>query len=81
MDDQEFKILIYHNGVQIDATVRGRRRYLEEKKFLNELTGLTYPSESTPRPIPDPTQDFYMLNDGQFEAYLAFRETLVGRDD
>jgi hypothetical protein len=80
MDEQEFEILIYHNGVEIDAPVRGRGRYLDEKKFLNELTGVTYPPESMPRPIPDPTQDFYMLNDEQFEAYLAFRETLGGRD-
>jgi len=74
MDDQEFELLIYHDGVVIDATVRGRARYLEEKKFLNELTGLEYPPQSLPRPVPDPTQDFYMLDDGQLEAYSAFRK-------
>ena len=75
-DDQEFEILIYHNGVQIDATVRGLTRYLEEKQFLNKLTGLVYSPQSLPRPVPDPTQDFYMLDDAQLEAYSAFRKKL-----
>lgn len=75
-NEQELEILIYHNGVQIDATVRGRKRYLEEKAFLNQLVGWEYPPESLPRPIPDPTQDFYMLDDEQLEAYSAFRKKL-----
>jgi hypothetical protein len=76
-DEKEFEILIYHNGVQIDATVRGFARYLEEKQFLNKLTGLVYPPQSLPRPVPDPTQDFYMLSDEQLEAYSAFRKKLA----
>lgn len=75
-DEEEFEILIYHDGVQIDATVRGLERYLSEKSFLNDLTNRTYASQSLPRPIPDPTQDFYVLTDEQLEAYSAFRKKL-----
>ncbi len=73
-DEDEFEILIYHDGVQIDATVRGLERYLSEKSFLNDLTNRTYPPQSLPRPVPDPTQDFYVLNDEQMETYSAFRK-------
>jgi hypothetical protein len=77
-DDQRFEITIYHNGVHFIAPALGKKRYLEEKAFLNELVGWEYPPESLPRPIPDPTQDFYMLTDEQLEAYSAFRKKLEG---
>jgi hypothetical protein len=74
--DETFKILIYHDGVEFTAPVAGRKRYLEEKTFLNNLTDVWYRPESLPRPIPDPTQDHYMLSDEQLEAYSAFRKKL-----
>lgn len=75
-DDTEYVIWIYHNGVQMEAPVRGKDRYLREKVFLNEITGQFYAAELLPRPIPDPTGDFYMLNDEQLDAYSAFRKRL-----
>ncbi|MBS4084117.1 MAG: hypothetical protein KGZ73_11245 [Rhizobiales bacterium] len=76
MTNREYEIEIYHNGVRFTAPVLGEKRYLEEKAFLNKLVGWEYPPESLPRPIPDPTQDFYMLDDEQLEAYSAFRKKL-----
>lgn len=76
MSDQEYEIEIYHNGVHFIAPIKGEVRYLAEKVFLNRLTDREYPAESLPRPIPDPTQDFYVLSDAQLEAYSAFRKKL-----
>jgi hypothetical protein len=75
-DNERFEITIYHNGVHFIAPTPGKKRYLQEKAFLNELTGVKYPPQSLPRPIPDPSQDFYMLSDEQLEAYSAFRKKL-----
>jgi len=75
----DFEIRIYHDGVHFKAPIRGKDRYLQEKAFLNELTGNWYKPAALPRPIPDPGQDFYMLNDEQLDAYSAFRKQLDGR--
>jgi hypothetical protein len=79
-DYQKYDIVIYHNGVHFTAPTEREERYLAEKKFLDELTGVEYPPQSLPRPIPDPTQDFYMLSDEQLEAYSAFRKKLERGD-
>jgi hypothetical protein len=75
-DDQRLEIVIYHNGVHFTAPMPGKQRYLQERTFLDDLTGRENSPESLPRPIPDPTQDFYMLNDEQLEAYSTFRKKL-----
>ncbi|MGE0851138.1 MAG: hypothetical protein AB7O44_16165 [Hyphomicrobiaceae bacterium] len=75
-DDSEYIIFIYHNGVQFEAAVRGQDRYLKERAFLNELTKQYYAPELLPRSIPDPSGDFYALNDEQLAAYSAFRRNL-----
>jgi hypothetical protein len=72
-DDIEYVILIYHNGVQFQAPVQGKKRYLEEKAFLEHLCGLQRSPDAPPRPIPDPTQDFYILDDDQLTRYSEFR--------
>jgi hypothetical protein len=72
-DDPEYMIVIYHNGVQFEAPVRGQERYLKEKAFLDDLIKQYYAPELLPRPIPDPPGDFYALNDEQLAAYSAFR--------
>jgi hypothetical protein len=79
--DQEYVIFIYHNGVQFESPVRGQERYLEEKAFLNELTNQHYAPEVLPRPIPDPSGDFYQLNDEQLAAYSSFRHHLQKREN
>jgi len=75
-DDKEYVITIYHNGVHFEAPMTGKERYLKEKAFLNELTGQFYAPRLLPRPVPDPTGDWYMLNEEQLNAYSAFRKRL-----
>ncbi len=76
IDDTEYLITIYHNGVCALMPVLGKEQYLLNKEFLGNLTGLKFPPQTPPRPVPDPSQDFYMLNDAQIEAYWDFRATL-----
>ncbi len=78
-DRQEFEIQIYHHGVTFMAPMRGRARYLQEKAFLDELTGQRYAPETLPRPISDPQNDIYPLDDPQLDAYSAFRKQLDKR--
>jgi hypothetical protein len=75
-DRQEFEIQIYHHGVTFMAPMRGKARYLQEKAFLDELTGKRYAPRTLPRPIPDPKKDIYPLDDAQLDAYSAFRKRL-----
>lgn len=75
-DDRTYIIHIYHDGVQFESPVRGQKRYLKEKAFLNKLTKQYYAPELLPRPIPDPPGDFYALNDEQLAAYSSFRRNL-----
>jgi hypothetical protein len=75
-DDTDYVIEIYHNGVHFEAPIHGKDRYLKEKEFLNQLTGLWHAPEMLPRPVPDPPWDTYMLNDEQLAAYSKFRREL-----
>ena len=72
-DGPEYVIFIYHNGVQLESPVRGEDRYLKEKAFLDQLTKQYYAPELLPRPIPDPSGDFYALDDEELAAYSSFR--------
>ncbi len=74
--NEEYEFEIYHNGVSFKAPVQGKERFLEERAFLDELVGAYFAPHLLPRPVPDPTQDFYMLSDEQLEAYSAFRKKL-----
>ena len=76
VDETEYLITIYHNGVCALMPVRGKEQYLLNKEFLGNLTGLKFSAEAPPRPIPDPSQDFYMLNDVQIEVYRDYRAAL-----
>ena len=79
-DDQEYIIRIYHKGVHFEAPIRGMKRYVDEKAFLNHLLGWERPPDRPPRPIPDPEMDAYILSDDQLEAYSAFRKRLDGAE-
>ena len=76
IDDTEYLITIYHNGVCASMPVRGKEQYLLNKDFLGNLTGLNFAPQSPSRPIPDPSQDFYVLIDAQIDAYWDFRAIL-----
>src|SRR5436305_11622468 len=75
-DHSKFEIEIYCEGVVTTAPIRGKRMYLLERAFLDELIGYSHPIHLPPRPIPDPHHDFYMLDHGQIAAYGAFRRDL-----
>lgn len=72
-NEREYVIYIYHNGVQFESPVRGQERYIKEKAFLDKVTNQHYAAELLPRPIPDPSGDFYALDDEQLAAYSSFR--------
>ena len=74
--EQEFIIEIFYEGCVIKLPVQGKERYLKEKTFLGDLTGLTFAPALLPRPIPDPKFDFYHLTHDQYEQYLEFRRAL-----
>ena len=72
-DRRLYRILIYHDGVEGVAKVRGRKFYLEEIAFLNALTGAPANKRGTAEPVSEGTRDFYMLDLAQLKAYDAFR--------
>ena len=65
-DHQSFRIHIYHDGAMFGVRVRGKKKYLMYKAFLNELEGRQY--------YPEPGGDIYMLNDEQLAAFGRSRE-------
>jgi hypothetical protein len=75
-DHRKFEFTIDHNGVHFTAPVRGEKRFLRERAFLDDLVGRTTGGERRVRPVPHPSTDFYMLNDEQLDAYSAFRREI-----
>ena len=74
-ESEKFAFRIYHDGVVIEISVRGKQRFLSERAFLDELTGRD-PSASQ-RPLPDHGGEFYYFDDdSQAVAYFAFRKKL-----
>jgi hypothetical protein len=73
---RKFVFTIYHNGVHFEAPVRGKKRFLIEREFLDDLVAPQIGRHALPRPIPDPHTDFYMLDDEQLKAYSAFQKRM-----
>ena len=74
-DNEKFVFTIDHNGVHFEAPVRGKKRFLIERAFLDDLVGELAPRNKT-RPVPDLLTDFYLLSDEQLDAYSAFRHRM-----
>jgi hypothetical protein len=74
-DNEEFVFTIYNYGPETRMPVHGKKRFLLERSFLDDLVGEFAPRNKT-RPVPDPETDFYVLNDEQFDAYLTFRQRM-----
>lgn len=72
VDIPELIMNIYCNGLAGGFPCRGEEEYLEDRDFLDKLTGREY--HNYERPVPDPTQDTYVLDDQQYDAYLDFRK-------
>jgi hypothetical protein len=78
-DQQQYVISLYLGGPHTDSVLNGELEYLQAKMFLNMLTGRTYKPEYLPRPIPEPSQDWYELTVDQYVTYGRFFERLRGR--
>lgn len=72
VDIPEFVISIYCNGLAGGFLCRGQQAYLEDRDFLDKLTGREY--HNYERPVPDPDHDTWVLDDQQYDAYLDFRK-------
>jgi hypothetical protein len=79
--DERYYFTIYQMPVQFRAPVRGRRRFLRERAFLDDLVAPSAGRRDKERPVPDPATDFYVLDDDQVEAYSAFRHRLDAETD
>ena len=73
-DDREYLIQIYHRPAEIGFPIPGRERFLKEIAFLDALTG--WLSSSPGRFVPASVDGYYVLDDEQFDQYLAFRKKL-----
>jgi hypothetical protein len=75
-NQQVFIIRLYVEGVEMQCNLKGEVEYLQAKIFLDTATEVQYRLEQLPRPIPDPTKDYYALTDAQFAAYQPFLDRL-----
>lgn len=75
-DNSKYKIQIDCQGVVSIASMRGKKRYLMEKDFLDWLIGCRRPSDAPPWPDPDPNTDLYSLDREQMRIYAEFRRNL-----
>jgi hypothetical protein len=75
-DHEKFTFTIYHAPVHMTAKVRGKKQFLQHRAFLDDLVAPTLGRRQGERPVPDPSSDFYMLDDQQMAAYTAFRRRL-----
>ncbi len=76
-DNEKFILEIYHKGVVSRAPVRGKKRFLLERSFLDDIMVQEFGGRrDKTRPIGDPSRDFFEVNDEQFDDYLTFRRRL-----
>jgi hypothetical protein len=78
VDIPELITNIYCKGLAGGFPCRGQEEYLEDRDFLDKLTGREY--HSYERPVPDPSQDTYVLDDQQYDACLDFRKSRRDRN-
>ena len=73
-DDEDFILKIYHKGAVIGMPIRGKKRFLLERSFLDDIMDQEFGGRrDKTRPIGNPSRDFFEVNDEQFDAYLTFR--------
>jgi hypothetical protein len=76
-DNEELILTIYHKGAVIGMPVRGEKRFLLERAFLDDFHDQEFGgTRDKTRPIGDPSRDFFEVNDEQFDAYLTFRQRM-----
>lgn len=82
MDDNvRYKIEIYHEGVVYEFRVRGTKRFLAERDFLDWLIGHPRPAHIPQRPLPDRNREHYMLTREQIAIYGEYRKNAAHTSD
>ncbi|WP_375411225.1 hypothetical protein [uncultured Bradyrhizobium sp.] len=80
-DNETFILEIYHKGVVSRMPVHGKKRFLLERSFLDDIMTLEGGRRDKTRPIGDPSRDSFEVNDEQFDAYLTFRQQMRNEFD
>jgi hypothetical protein len=75
-NQQVYIIRLYVEGVVMQCNLKAEVEYLRAKIFLDTATEVHYRLEQLPRPVPEPSKDYYALTDAQFAAYQAFLDRL-----
>jgi hypothetical protein len=76
-EEAELILEIYHKGAVIGMPVRGKKRFLLERSFLDDIMDQEFGgTRDKTRPIGDRSQEFFEVNDEQFDAYLTFRQQM-----
>ena len=70
---EKFIFTIYKSPVVITMAVNGKARFLREQAFLDQFLG-RFTSSCDGKP--EPGENFYVLEEEQFVAYLDFRRQM-----
>lgn len=82
MDDNvRYKIEIYCEGVVGEVRVRGTKRFLAERDFLDWLIGHPRPAHVPPRPVPERKYEHYVLTREQIAIYGEYRKNAAHTSD
>ena len=80
-DHTIYKIEICCEGVVSIVRVRGTKRFLAERDFLDWLIGYPRPRDVPQRPPPENNREHYMLTREQIEIYADFRKNAAHASD
>jgi hypothetical protein len=80
-DHVRYKFEIYFEGVVYEFRVRGTKRFLAERDFLDWLIGHPRRASVPPRPVPERKFEHYMLTREQLEMYAEYRKNAARTAD
>lgn len=80
-DHVRYKFLIYCEGVEGRVRVRGTKRFLAERDFLDWLIGHPRPADVPPRPLPERKFEYYTLTPEQIAIYGEYRKNAAHTSD
>lgn len=80
-DHVRYKFEIYFDGVVCEFRVRGTKRFLAERDFLDWLIGHPRRDGEPQRPVPGRKFEHYMLTREQLEMYAEYRKNVARTAD
>ncbi|HUJ37635.1 MAG TPA: hypothetical protein VLW88_08155 [Hyphomicrobium sp.] len=80
-DSLRYKFEIHHEGVVYEFRVRGTKRFMAERDFLDWLIGHPRPAHVPPRPAPERRFEHYMLTREQLQIYGEYRKNAAQTSD